>query len=150
MASVHMPPEPAMDKTNLSDACSTLALDSDLPSGLPGDRTARIAARRAFVEMKHLFMRAVADLGDRKGQWLREKVRLSSDPMDLWLLRSPVLAALHRNDAPTRKLRAELYRGLDSIFPEAFGLGTGAGASTLPPQHWDLGGEAPQATAIWR
>ncbi|HSI61014.1 MAG TPA: hypothetical protein VLA16_25880 [Ideonella sp.] len=98
-----------------------ITLDSCQP-GLPADRDARIAARRAFVAMKLLFMRAVQALDDRKGQWLRYQVRLASDPIDLWLLRGPVLGAVRNDDARSRALRAELYRGLDSIFPEAFGL----------------------------
>ncbi|MBK7616176.1 MAG: hypothetical protein IPJ08_17540 [Burkholderiales bacterium] len=107
-------------------------------SGMPADRVARIAARRAFVDMKQLFIRAVAGLADRKGEWLREKVRLAVDPMDLWLLRGPVLAALHRNDDTTRRLRADLYRGLDHIFPGAFGLGHHATLSTRPPEPWEV------------
>lgn len=107
-------------------------------TGMPADRAARIAARRAFVDMKQLFMRAVQSLADRKGEWLREKVRLAVDPMDLWLLRGPVLAALHRNDEATRGLRADLYRGLDQIFPGAFGLGHHANLSTRPPEPWEI------------
>jgi hypothetical protein len=115
------------------------ALDSDFAAtGLPQDRAARIAARRAFVQMKLLFMRAVEHLSDRKGQWLRHQVRLANDPTDLWLLRGPVLMALRQDDLGTRHLRAEFYRGLDTIFPEAFGLQEGI---TLPP--------LPEPWAIW-
>lgn len=103
----------------------------DEQPGLPGDRGARVAARRAFVELKGLFMRAVAPLQDRKGQWLQEKVRLATDPMDLWLLRGPVLAAQHGDGPQARALRAELYRGIDSVFPQAFG--PGRLAPRLPP-----------------
>ncbi|MEK8034836.1 hypothetical protein AACH06_28800 [Ideonella sp. DXS29W] len=98
--------------------------------GLPHDREARMAARRAFVEMKLLFLRATGPLEDRKGEWLRHQVRQATDPMDLWLLRGPVLRALSQDDQRHRHLRAELYRSLDSIFPEAFGFDPGA---TLPP-----------------
>jgi hypothetical protein len=106
-------------------------------AGLPADRLARIAARRAFVDMKLLFMRAVRDLQDRKGDWLRDKVRLATDPLDLWLLRGPVLAALQRDDFPTRGLRAELYRGLDQIFPDAFGIHPQT--SGFLPELWEFG-----------
>ncbi|WP_374568571.1 hypothetical protein [Ideonella sp.] len=100
-------------------------------SGLPQDRSARLAARRAFVEMKLLFLRATGPLEDRKGEWLRNQVRLASDPIDLWILRGPVLRALSQDDGRLhRGLRAELYRSLDNIFPEAFGFDPGA---TLPP-----------------
>jgi len=114
--------------------------------GLPMDRAARIAARRAFVEMKHLFMTAAETLNDRKGAWLRQQVRLAHDPIDLWLLRGPLLAALRQGDeATTRKLRAALYRQLDCTFPETFGLGHG---QTLPhlPEPWEIwaaGGQHP-------
>jgi hypothetical protein len=131
-----------MDEATLSDFTDTPFGDDSalaLLSGLPTHRVARIAARRAFVDMKQLFMRAVLDLTDRKGEWLREKVRLAVDPMDLWLLRGPVLAALQRNDEATRRLRADLYKGLDQIFPGAFGLGHHATLSTRPAEPWELG-----------
>ena len=107
-------------------------------AGLPQDRAARLAARRAFVAMKQLFMRAVETLTDRKGQWLRQQVRLANDPIDLWLLRGPVLGALRRDDAHSRSLRAELYRGLDTTFPEAFGLNEGISLPALP-EPWEVG-----------
>jgi hypothetical protein len=92
------------------------------PAGLPADRDARIAARRAFVGMKALFLRAVEGLEHRKGAWLRAQVRAAEDPLDLWLLRGPLLAALREDDHPaTRNLRAELYRSLDNTFPMALG-----------------------------
>jgi hypothetical protein len=103
-----------MDTTTLPD--SGLALDSEIDSGLPGDRVARLAARRAFVDLKAMFMRAVEPLQDRKGLWLREKVRLATDPMDLWLLRGPVLAAQAGNAPQAMALRAELYRAIDQVF----------------------------------
>ncbi|TDM06683.1 MAG: hypothetical protein C4K60_19495 [Ideonella sp. MAG2] len=89
-----------------------------------------MAARQAFVAMKRLFMSAVAPLSDGKGEWLRQQVRLANEPIDLWVLRGPVIAALRVDERGTRALRAELYRGLDTIFPEAFGLD---GPVTLPP-----------------
>lgn len=130
-----------MDEATLSDFTDTVCDEErawPLLAGMPADRAARIAARRAFVDMKQLFIRAVQGLSDRKGEWLREKVRLAVDPMDLWLLRGPVLAALHRNDEATRRLRADLYRGLDQIFPGAFGLGHHMAQNTRPPEPWEL------------
>jgi len=84
-------------------------------------RSARIETRRAFVEMKQLFMRAVENLAHRKGAWLRSQVRGAEDPIDLWLLRGPLLATLREDDVGTRAMRAALYRTLDRTFPEAFG-----------------------------
>lgn len=99
--------------------------------GLPQDRAAQLAARQAFVAMKRLFMDAVAPLGEGKGDWLRRQVRLANDPIDLWVLRGPVIAALRVDEHGSRGLRAQLYHGLDNIFPEAFGLD---GPMTIPPQ----------------
>lgn len=115
------------------DSFPDTAFDSSLMpdvagAGLPHDRASRMAARRAFVQMKLLFLRATGVLEDRKGQWLRHQVRVANDPLDLWLLRGPVLRAL--GEADERHLRSELYRGLDQIFPQAFGFDDG---STLPP-----------------
>jgi hypothetical protein len=110
--------------------------------GLPQDRHARLAARRAFVEMKLLFLRATASLEDRKGEWLRLQVRRANDPIDLWILRGPVLRALSQDDRRHRGLRAELYRSLDSIFPEAFGFDPGASLPPTMPAPWEaLAGE---------
>lgn len=105
--------------------------------GMPQDRAARLAARRAFVDMKLLFLRATAPLEDRKGEWLRHQVRLANDPMDLWLLRGPVLRALSLDAQRHRGLRAELYRSLDSIFPEAFGFDPGASLPPTMPGPWE-------------
>jgi hypothetical protein len=105
--------------------------------GMPQDRAARLAARRAFVEMKLLFVRATAPLEDRKGEWLRHQVRQANDPLDLWLLRGPVLRALSQDDRRHRALRAELYRSLDSIFPEAFGFEPGASLPPTMPVPWE-------------
>ena len=103
-------------------------------AGLPADREARIAARRAFVGMKQLFQRAVADLEHRKAAWLRAQVRAAEDPVDLWLLRGPLLAALKEDDHErTRKLRGELYRSLDNTFPMALGAPE---LNTLPASAW--------------
>ncbi len=114
-----------IDLLGLAELDSTLVDDADpapaADPGLPADRDARIAARRAFVDMKHLFVRAVENLEHRKGAWLRAQVRAAEDPLDLWLLRGPLLATLREDDVATRKLRAELYKSLDRTFPQTFG-----------------------------
>ena len=133
-----MSTNPRIDLLGLSELDSRLApggefgfaeLDSRLTPesvfpdhiDLPATRSARIESRRAFVEMKHLFMRAVENLEHRKGAWLRAQVRAAEDPIDLWLLRGPLLATLREDDVATRTMRAALYRTLDRTFPEAFG-----------------------------
>lgn len=114
-------------------------------SGMPQDRETRMAARRAFVEMKLLFLRATGPLEDRKGEWLRHQVRQATDPIDLWLLRGPVLRALSNDDLRNRGLRAELYRSLDSIFPEAFGFDPGATLPPTMPAPWEAMATEPRA-----
>jgi hypothetical protein len=85
-------------------------------AGLPHDRMARLAARQAFVVLKHCFSEAVAALPDARGDWLRQQVRSAEEPIDLWLLRAPVFASLAGPDAVRRARRQQLRRGLDSLF----------------------------------
>ena len=91
-------------------------------AGMPGDRSARMAARRAFVELKLTFMTALA--GVPAAGWLLAQVRNAEEPVDLWLLRGPVFAALAGTEADYRLRRQRLRRGLDSVFPE---LDSGSG-----------------------
>lgn len=110
------------------------APDSVFPEAMaqPASRDDRIESRRAFVEMKQLFMRAVENLAHRKGAWLRAQVRAAEDPVDLWLLRGPLLSALREDDLATRTMRAALYRSLDRTFPEAFGSAASDARSAQP------------------
>ena len=85
-------------------------------AGLPGDRGARSAARRAFVELKLDFLHALA--GVPAAAWLHAQVRSAEEPVDLWLLRAPVFAALAGSDPDYRRRRQQLRRGLDTIFPD--------------------------------
>jgi phytoene dehydrogenase-like protein len=121
-----MSTSPRIDLLGLAELDSRLAQDSVFPEVLealdePATRSARIESRRAFVEMKQLFLRAVENLEHRKAAWLRAQVRGAEDPIDLWLLRGPLLATLREDDRATRTMRAALYRSLDRTFPEAFG-----------------------------
>lgn len=63
-------------------------------AGRPDERRGRLAARRAFVDLKLIFMRAAADVRGETGQQLQQSVRQASEPIELWLMRSAVLAAL--------------------------------------------------------
>lgn len=108
---------------------------SALPgAGLPGDRMARLAARKAFVELKLSFIDAVSSLAGRDGDWLRQQVRHAEEPVDLWLLRGPLFDALAGSEPERRVARLRLRRSLDSLFPDtgaatAFsGAGSGFGA----------------------
>ena len=87
--------------------------------GLPHDRAARMAARRAFVLLKDSFQHAVSDLGGSSGDWLRHQVRAAEEPTDLWLLRAPVYAALAGNGLEVRQRRAALRSGLQKLFPDS-------------------------------
>lgn len=88
-------------------------------AGLPGDRAARIAARRAFVGLKCTFMHAVAELDDDRGLWLRAQVRLAEEPEDLLLLRGHVFSSLAGADPGATVRRRSLRRSLDSLFPDS-------------------------------
>jgi hypothetical protein len=88
-------------------------------AGLPQDRLARMAARRAFVELKAMFMAAVAPLPGQQGQWLRTQVRGAEEPVDLWLLRAAVMQALNQRDEATLSWRRQLRRSLEQLFPDS-------------------------------
>jgi hypothetical protein len=130
-----MSTNPRIDLLGLAELDSQLEPESLFPDqtdmDMPATRSARIEMRRAFVEMKQLFMRAVENLEHRKGAWLRAQVRAAEDPIDLWLLRGPLLATLREDDVATRTMRAALYRTLDRTFPEAFGSAEISALSTM-------------------
>lgn len=89
--------------------------------GMPEDRLARMAARRAFVEMKTCFMRAAAEIEGGTGALLQRKVRMAGEVIELWRLRHAVLAALPRDKASAEVHRRELQQQIDSAFPEGGG-----------------------------
>jgi len=88
-------------------------------AGLPGDRMARIAARRVFVDLKQTYLLALADVADSEAGWLRNQVRSAEEPADLWLLRGPVFALLSGAEPERRRCRQMLRRGLDSVFADS-------------------------------
>jgi hypothetical protein len=88
-------------------------------AGLPHDRLARLAARRAFVDLKLDFMHAVAALDGERGLWLQTQVRRAEEPEDLLLLRGHVFASLAGADAGRTERRRMLRRTLDSQFPDS-------------------------------
>jgi hypothetical protein len=87
--------------------------------GMPQDRLARMAARRAFVDLKQDFMMATAGLPGARGEWLRERVRKAEDPHKLWLLRGSLFSALGGDDPEVRTIRHALKTGLDSLFTDS-------------------------------
>ena len=88
-------------------------------SGMPQERLARIAARRAFVDMKLRYMNALARLDGARADWLRQHVRLANQPVDLWLLRRSVLEALGAHDRQSRSAALDIDLAMDSAFPDA-------------------------------
>lgn len=86
---------------------------------LPDERVTRIAARRAFVDLKLCFMRAAAAVDGPLGVRLQRLVRHAAEPVQLWRLRAAVLAALHTSDDRSHSHRVELRRQLDSIFADS-------------------------------
>jgi hypothetical protein len=89
--------------------------------GMPEDRLARMAARRAFVEMKTCFINAAAEIEGATGALLQRKVRMAGEVIELWRIRHAVLAALPRDKASADMHRRELTQQIDSAFPEGGG-----------------------------
>ncbi|KAB0584211.1 hypothetical protein F7Q92_04495 [Ideonella dechloratans] len=118
--------------------------------GLPADRAARLAARRGFVEMKQVFLKAVAPIKGRKGDWLRQQVRQAHEPLDLWLLRGPVLSVLRHDDAGSRGLRADLYRSLDALIDQVRGRSTTSIRPGARQQAWTFQSSVDTALQAWR
>lgn len=86
-------------------------------AGMPDDRQARIAARRAFVNLKQTYLLAIEALPGPRADWLRYQIRHAAEPADLWLLRAAVFDALPRQDY--RSERDSLQRGIESVFPKS-------------------------------
>ncbi len=87
-----------------------------LGAGLPQERLARIAARRAFVEMKQFYMSAASDIASDTAPLLQHKVRRASEAWELWSLRAVILASLPADHVRTGSHRMKLEREFDSIF----------------------------------
>jgi hypothetical protein len=86
-------------------------------AGLPGDRLAHLAARRAFVGLKLAFLDVLEPVHGAQVAWLRQQVRSAEEPLDLWLLRASVFEAVA---GPRFKpQRQQLRRSLDALFPES-------------------------------
>jgi hypothetical protein len=83
--------------------------------GLPADRRATLAARRAFVQLKQTFLQAIDSSPAPRADWLRQQVRAAEEPADLWQLRTAVFDALPAHGS--QRTRAALQRDIDSTFP---------------------------------
>ena len=79
------------------------------------ERLARVASRRAFVEMKQQFIRTAALVRGANGPLLQREVRLATELSDLWRLRDSLFAHLPADAAPARDA---LLQQIDSVFPQ--------------------------------
>lgn len=100
--------------TQAHSLAPTLACDF----GMPHDRAARVAARRAFVALKRVFLDAAILLEGSAGARLRRRVRLALEPSELLSLQNNLLDALPETDERSAHHRHALYRQLDELFPE--------------------------------
>lgn len=98
----------------LSGADTPAAAD-DATYGMPAERQARMAARRAFVALKLSFLYVVESLLDRPE--LQSQVRQAEEPHELWGLRAAVFAALTEDSPLRRSQRQLLNRSLETMFP---------------------------------
>jgi hypothetical protein len=90
-------------------------------SGTPQERLARVAARRAFVEMKQCFLDAAADFTGSQAVWLRHQLRQAPDVQALWQLHRAVFAALPCDTERGSHWRDQLRQQLEAAFPDAGG-----------------------------
>jgi hypothetical protein len=90
-------------------------------STVSDERLARVAARKAFVEMKLSFMRAAALVRGSAGPMLQRQVRLSTEVTELWRLREPLFDGLPRHDPHAAAYREDMQSHLDSAFPAGSG-----------------------------
>ena len=63
-------------------------------------------------------MAAIETIDGQRGDWLRRQARQAQEPVDLWLLRGAVFAALDQLDDYSRRTSDHLNRVLDSVFPD--------------------------------
>ncbi|MCU0774400.1 MAG: hypothetical protein MUC74_07780 [Ideonella sp.] len=96
--------------------------------GMPAERRARIAARRAFVRLKQRAVDAIATVPGSLGELLRRKVRQTNDMGELAELREVILALMPDESGPDRTARLVLQREFERAF----------GDSSLPPYESDL------------
>lgn len=106
--------------------------------GLPQERLARLAARRSFVAMKRTFLCAAALLpATPEGDWLQAQIRRADAPEQLLVLRDLLFAALGPHGDHDGRIRQELERSLDSVFPDLPrppATPAAAGAAHRPPR----------------
>jgi len=83
----------------------------------PEERRGRSQARQAFVGLKLVFLRAAADIPGDLGLDLQRRIRQSNEPIELWLLRATVLAALPQDQGRSANHAAAIRHALAPIYP---------------------------------
>lgn len=99
--------------TSSMGAGSLSSLLGALTSNLTPERTARMAARQAFVDLKRAFMDAAVLIPGESGDRLRRHIRQANEPLELWHLRELVTSLLPADDSETvafvrRRVRAQM------------------------------------------
>lgn len=87
--------------------------------GMPAERRARIAARRAFVRLKQRAVDAIGAVPGSLGELLRRKVRQTNDMGDLAELREVILALMPDESVADRTARLELQREFERAFGDS-------------------------------
>ena len=93
--------------------------------GMPDERLARMAARHAFVELKQVFMHAIANIDGATGERLQLQIGSATEAAELWHMRTAVWDALnaeHDTTTPHHRvaLRGQLRSHLDTMFPQNY------------------------------
>lgn len=83
----------------------------------PEERRGRMAARQAFVGLKLCFTRAAAEARGAAADELRRRVRQAGEPIELWLLRAPLLAALPDDMEQVEQHRLAIEQALRQVYP---------------------------------
>lgn len=103
----------------MNSALADLGFDPAAPlrafGDLPQERLARVAARRAFVEMKQGFMQAAAGLRGASAALLQRQLRIAGDIGELLELSDTLLAVLPAGG----EAHAAVQRQLERVFPKA-------------------------------
>ena len=86
--------------------------------GMPAERRARIAARRAFVRVKRRAVEATEAIEGSLGDLLRRKVRQTDEIGELAELREVILALMPDTTPEQRVLRLHVRREFEQAFGE--------------------------------
>jgi hypothetical protein len=86
--------------------------------GMPAERRARIAARRAFVRAKQRAVEAAAAIPGSLGELLRRKVRQSDEMAELAEMRDVILALMPDGTPAERAQRLVVRREFERAFAD--------------------------------